>query len=93
MITATMDFIQKDYATHPVRLGLEVLGMGISLGVAMMIAVTTPFPPMLLCYALWETASLLLVAASYSRGSIGLVLLYSGFLVIDAVGLIRTWLS
>jgi hypothetical protein len=93
MIAATLDFVKKDYQTHRVRLGLEVLGMGISLGVALILMMTTPHPPMVLCYTLWETASALLVAASYSRGSFGLVILYSGFLVIDAAGLVRTLLA
>lgn len=92
MMTATLEFIKTDYESHRLRLGAEALGMLISLGVALMIAVTTPFPPLLLCYALWEIASALLLSASYSRGSLGLTALYSGFLVIDAIGLVRTWL-
>lgn len=93
MMTATLDFIKKDYVAHPWRHVAEVLGMVISLGVAVVIAWTTPFPPLLVCYALWETASFLLVLASYSRGSVGLCALYSGFLVIDAIGLVRTLLA
>ena len=93
MMTATLDFIKQDYLGHPWRHVAEVLGMVISLGVAVVIAVTTPLPPMILCYALWETASLLLMLASYSRGSAGLCALYAGFLVIDAIGLIRTVLA
>jgi hypothetical protein len=93
MIAATVNFIKTDYESHRLRLGAEALGMLISLGVALIIMVTTPWPPMLLCYVLWEIASALLVSASYSRGSLGLTALYSGFLVIDFVGLVRTWLS
>jgi len=91
MMTATREFIKTDYESHKLRLGAEALGMLISLGVALIIMVTTPHPPMLLCYVLWELASLLLLSASYSRGSLGLTVLYSGFLVIDFVGLVRTW--
>lgn len=64
--------------------------MVISLVVALLIMVTTPFPPMLLCYLLWETASALLLGAAISRGSVGFSFLYAGFLVIDTAGLIRT---
>jgi hypothetical protein len=87
------DFIRQDYHSHPLRLTAEVLGMAISLGVAVIIMMTTPVPPMLICYILWEVASLLLVSASYSRGSLGLTTLYAGFLCIDAIGLIRTVLA
>jgi len=93
MIAATWKFIKSDYESHRVRLGAEALGMLISLAVALIIMVTTPAPPLLLCYILWECASALLVAASYSRGSLGLTALYSGFLVIDFVGLVRTVLA
>jgi hypothetical protein len=85
-----ISFIQNDWHSHKIRLGAEALGMCISLGVALIIMVTTPLPPMILCYVLWELASALLVSASYSRGSLGLTALYSGFLVIDLIGLIRT---
>jgi len=93
MIAATIDFIKSDYRSHPLRLCVEALGMGISLGVSGLIALTTPVPPMVLCYVLWEIGSALLVSASYSRGSTGLVALYGGFLVIDAIGLVRTLLA
>lgn len=93
MITATLDFIKTDWKSHKLRLCAEATGTCISLGATILIALTTPFPPMLLCYVCWEIASALLVSASYSRGSFGLVALYSGFLVIDAIGLIRTILS
>lgn len=87
-----MSFIQHDWRTHKVRLCAETLGMAISLVVALIIMMTTPFPPMLLCYLLWEFASALLLGASISRGSVGFSFLYAGFLVIDFVGLLRTLL-
>lgn len=93
MIAATLNFIKTDYESHKLRLGAEALGMVISLAVAIIIMVTTPAPPLVLCYVLWELASALLVTASYSRGSLGLTALYSGFLVIDFVGLVRTLLA
>ena len=64
--------------------------MAISLVVALMMMMTTPFPPMILCYLLWELASMLLLGAAMSRGSVGFSVLYTGFLVIDFVGLLRT---
>lgn len=87
------DFIQKDWKTHRVRLCTETAGMMISLVVALILMVTTPYPPMLLCYLLWETASALLLGSAMSRGSVGFSCLYAGFLVIDLIGLIRTLLA
>lgn len=83
-------FIQRDWKAHKVRLCAETLGMTVSLLVALIIMVTTPFPPMLLCYVLWELASALLLGSAMSRGSVGFSCLYGGFLVIDLIGLIRT---
>lgn len=88
-----INFIKADWQAHKVRLCAEVLGMSLSLLVALVIMMTTPLPPMLLCYVLWEIASLLLCSAAMSRGSVGFSLLYGGFLVIDFVGLVRTLLA
>lgn len=85
-----ISFIQNDWKAHKVRLCAETLGMSISLVVAVIIMLTTPWPPMLLCYLLWELASALLLGSAMSRGSVGFSFLYAGFLVIDFVGLIRT---
>jgi hypothetical protein len=86
-------FIAADWRAHKVRVCAEVTGMMLSLLVAMVIAFTTPNPPLLLCYILWEIASMLLVSAAVSRRSLGLTVLYAGFLVIDCIGLIRTVLA
>jgi hypothetical protein len=85
-----VSWIRGDWNSHPVRMCAEILGMVLSLFVALLIAWTTPYPPMLWCYILWNTASLCLVSAAVSRGSLGLTLLYGGFLVVDTVGLWRT---
>lgn len=88
-----LQFILQDWASHKRRFLAESTGMTLSILVALVMMVTTPSPPMLLCYVLWELASALLMLASYSRGSVGFTLLYGGFLVIDSVGLIRTLLA
>lgn len=86
-------FIAADWRAHKYRVCAEVTGMLLSLLVAIVIAFTTPNPPLLLCYVLWEMASMLLVSAAVSRRSLGLTVLYGGFLVIDCIGLIRTVLA
>jgi hypothetical protein len=87
-----ISFIQKDWKSHKIRVCAETAGMLISLIVALIIMVTTPLPPMILCYVLWEVASVLLLSAAVSRGSLGFSILYSGFLVVDGIGLTRTLL-
>lgn len=90
MIDQARKFIREDYQSHKWRLMAEVTGMGLSIAVSLLLAYTTPHPPMLACYVLWMIASVLLLGAAASRNSVGFVALYSGFLVIDGVGLIRT---
>ena len=90
MVNVVRDWIASDWRQHPSRVCAELLGMGLSLCVALLLAWTTPAPPMLWCYVIWIVASLCLLSAAVSRGSVGLSLLYGGFLVIDSVGLWRT---
>jgi hypothetical protein len=93
MIDAVTDFIKADYESHKLRLCAEGLGLLVSVAVGILLAWTTPHPPMLVCYSLWLLASVLLVSTSWHRGSFGLTALYGSFLVIDGIGFIRTLLS
>jgi len=86
----TFEYIRADYQAHKVRMVAECLGMVISVGVALLLALTTPYPPMLLAYLGWNLASTLLLLCAWHRGSVGLMVLYGMFLVIDTMGLIRT---
>lgn len=93
MIDITIQFVKADWHSHKLRLACEALGMLLSIGVAIVLALTTPHPPMLLCYGLWLLASGLLVSTSYSRGSVGLTALYGCFLIVDSIGALRTLFS
>lgn len=90
MIQTTWRFLQADYRSHKLRLVGELTGMVLSIGVACLLAWTTPVPPMILAYSIWLLASSILMMTSYSRGSFGLTALYGAFLLIDAIGFIRT---
>jgi hypothetical protein len=83
-------WVRRDAQQNPVRFACEVLGMLITLSASLILALTTPLPPMLLLYGLWNCANVLLLYISYSRGSLGLTVLFSGFLVVDLIGLWRT---
>lgn len=90
MITTIITFIRDDYRTCWWRATLETIGMLLGAIVAVTLAVTTPHPPMLLCYSLWVMASLVLATATWHRGSFGLTASYATFFVVDSIGLIRT---
>lgn len=86
----TWTHVRVDFETHPVRLVLEVLGMILSIAVAVMMMLTTPNPPMLVCYLGWNIASGFLLFGALSRHSVGFSVLYALFLCIDSIGLYRT---
>lgn len=88
-----IEFVRADFQSNWWRATLEVVGMTASIVTALMIAATTPNPPMLLCYTTWMLASSTLCISSWHRGSIGLTTTYAAFLIIDGVGLLRTLAS
>lgn len=85
-----INYILDDYRSNKVRAIAEIVGMLIGVGVSVVLAVTTPVPPMVLCYMGWVVSAILLGVSSWHRGSTGLTILYGSFLVIDTIGLLRT---
>ena len=85
-----IDFIKRDYKSNSIRLLLELIGMILGLGVALLFAITTPAPLMVYAYIGWLISALLLCGCSWHRGSVGLTVLYGAYLVIDGVGFLRT---
>lgn len=85
-----IDFIMKDYESHKLRLVLEVIGMLLGAGASVLLAATTPHPPMIYAYIMWLFSALLLSTCSWHRGSVGLTVLYLAYLVIDGIGCYRT---
>lgn len=85
-----IDYIYKDFQSHALRASLEVIGMLIGVGMSILLAVTTPYPPMLYAYIGWLISAALLGLCSWHRGSFGLATTYACYLVIDGIGLART---
>lgn len=85
-----IDYIYKDFQSHALRASLEVLGMLIGVGMSILLAITTPYPPMLYAYIGWLISAALLGLCSWHRGSFGLSTTYACYLVIDGIGLART---
>ena len=85
-----LDYIRRDFQSHQVRALCETLGMLIAVGVSLTLAATTPTVPLVPCYLGWVVSAILLGGCSWHRGSFGLAVTYSAFLIIDTVGLLRT---
>lgn len=85
-----IEYIRNDFKSHALRATLEIIGMLFGVGVSVLLAFTTPEPPMVEAYIGWLIGAILLGGCSWHRGSVGLALTYAAYLVIDGIGLLRT---
>ena len=88
-IQATIDYIRRDHESWPMRFWLEVLAWAMSIGGAMLFALTVPAVPFLLYLVIVITGSAIYTWAAWTRGSFGMLANYLLLTVIDTVGLIR----
>ena len=88
-VGATWQFIQRDHAEWPLRFYLEVLCWLLSIGAAVLFALTVPDVPFLLFLAMTITGSAVYAWAAWTRGSAGMLANYVALTAIDTVGLVR----
>jgi hypothetical protein len=68
---------------------VEVTAWAISIGCAMVMAITVPTPPLLTLYPIWIVGCTLYAWAAYTRKSFGMLANYALIVFIDSTGLIR----
>ena len=85
----TIEWIKDDYNTHPFRFAVELLAWAISIGCSITMAVTVPYPPLLVLYPIWISGCALYAWAAYTRKSFGMLANYILLTTIDTYGLIR----
>ena len=83
------NYIKDDYSTNPVRFIIEVTAWAISVGCSVTMALTVPYPPLLILYPIWITGCAMYAWASYTRKSFGMIANYILLVTIDSVGLVR----
>jgi hypothetical protein len=83
------NYIKDDYSTNPVRFVVEVTAWAISVGCSVTMALTVPYPPLLILYPIWITGCAMYAWASYTRKSFGMIANYMLLVTIDSVGLVR----
>ena len=89
LLRPTFDWIKSDYQTDRVRFCLEVIAWAISIGCSITMAVTVPYPPLLILYPIWITGCAIYAWCAYSRNSFGMLANYVLLTAIDTIGLIR----
>jgi hypothetical protein len=83
------NYIKDDYSTNPVRFVVEVTAWAISVGCSVTMALTVPYPPLLILYPIWITGCAMYAWASYTRKSFGMIANYMLLVTIDSIGLVR----
>jgi len=83
------NYIKDDYSTNPVRFIVEVTAWAISVGCSVTMALTVPYPPLLILYPIWITGCAMYAWASYTRKSFGMIANYMLLVTIDSIGLVR----
>lgn len=83
------NYIKDDYSTNPLRFVVEVAAWAISIGCSVTMALTVPYPPLLILYPIWITGCAMYAWASYTRKSFGMIANYILLVTIDSIGLVR----
>jgi hypothetical protein len=92
-IQATWAYILRDHESWPLRFWLEVLAWGMSIGAAVLFAVTVPNIPFVFYLAVTISGCAIYAWAAWTRGSVGMLANYLLLTVIDSVGLARVIFS
>jgi hypothetical protein len=88
-VKATWQYIQRDHASWPARFWLELLAWAISIGAAVLFALTVPDVPFFLFLTMTISGSAIYAWAAWTRGSFGMLSNYMLLTVIDTVGMVR----
>ena len=91
VLRPTLDWIQEDYRSQPLRFCLEVLAWAMSIGCALAMAITVPNPPLIWIYPFFIMGCVIYAWAAWTRRSFGMLANYLLLTTIDTVGLIRLW--
>lgn len=88
-VESVWNWIKEDYRTYPFRFGVEVFAWAISIGNAIVMALTVPNPPLIVLYPIWIIGCAMYAWAAWTRKSFGMLANYLLLVSIDSVGLVR----
>jgi len=89
LMKPTFDWIRDDWNSSPFRFCVEFLAWLISIGCAIVMALTVPNPPLLVLYPIWIVGCAMYGWAAYTRRSFGMLANYLLLTTIDTIGLVR----
>ena len=85
----TLEFLQADWKSNPLRLTLETVNWALNLAIALIFAITIPNVPLLIVYPIFFVALSISIYSAISRGSFGLLITSITLYIIDIIGFIR----
>lgn len=88
-VRATWQFIHRDHQSWPMRFWLEVFAWSLSIGAAVLFALTVPSVPFFIYLAMTVTGSAIYAWAAWTRGSFGMLANYLALTAIDTLALSR----
>lgn len=89
IVGGIVGWIKEDWKSNPSRFIVELLAWAISIGCALVMALTVPTPPLLILYPIWIAGCAMYAWAAFTRKSFGMLANYILLVTIDIVGLLR----
>jgi len=86
------EWVREDFKSNKIRFCLEVFAWIVSIGCALIMAITVPNPPLKYLYIPWVTSTAIYAACAFSRRSFGMLANYLLLAIIDGTALIRWWM-
>lgn len=93
LLQPTLEWIQRDYRSYPLRFCVEVAAWMISIGCSITMSITVPTPPWLILYPTWIAGCAMYAWAAWNRRSFGMLINYLLLVTIDSVGMFRLLLN
>jgi hypothetical protein len=89
MLHSTLDWIRRDFDSHPIRFVVELLAWAMSIGAAVLFALTVPAVPFVFYLCITISGCAMYAWAAWTRQSFGMLANYILLTMIDSVGLAR----
>jgi hypothetical protein len=89
MLHSVVNWIRNDWNSSPIRFVVELLAWAMSIGAAVLFALTVPSVPFVLYLCITITGCAMYAWAAWTRQSFGMLANYILLTIIDSVGLAR----
>ena len=92
ILLSVWEWVREDFKSNRIRFCLESIAWFLSVGCALVMAITVPSPPLKYLYIPWVASTITYAGCAFSRGSFGMLANYLLLFLIDFTALVRWWL-